>query len=111
LTFLLEESGKVSSEVFLSNERYSNLCLEAAKNNFSDALRYLREGPEEFSNVESSWTPCPWNEKVFETAARRGNLEHLKYLYLNGCSTSRQAWVLARNAGHEECAEYIDSIL
>jgi len=71
-------------------------CLEVAKTNKLELLKWIREEKK-----------CKWDEWTIRTAAEQGNLEMVKYCVANECPIDEFACACAAGNGHLECLKYL----
>ncbi len=71
-------------------------CLRVAETNTLELLKWAREEKE-----------CEWDGATIRTAARRGNLEMVKYCVANECNTSEYTCACAALNGHLEVLKYL----
>jgi hypothetical protein len=68
-------------------------CWQVAATNKLELLKWAREVKH-----------CEWDEWTIDTAARKGNLEMLKYCFSNGCPCDKkESCIQAACAGHLDC--------
>jgi len=74
----------------------SDFCWEVARKNKLELLKWAREEKE-----------CEWDELTITAAARRGNLEMVKYCVANECPIDETACAYAAENGHLEVLKYL----
>ena len=74
----------------------SDFCWEVARKNKLELLKWAREEKE-----------CEWDELTINAAARRGNLEMVKYCVANECPIDETACAYAAENGHLEVLKYL----
>ncbi|CAL6335565.1 unnamed protein product [Bathycoccus prasinos] len=79
---------------WLEDETY--FCLEVAKTNKLELLKWIREEKE-----------CKWDEGTINAAVRQGNLEMVKYCIANECPIDKWACESAASEGHLEVLKYL----
>jgi hypothetical protein len=73
-----------------------DFCLEVAKTNKLELLKWAREEKE-----------CEWHVETINAVAEHGNLEMLKYCVANECPMDEMACGIAAQFGHLECLKYL----
>ncbi len=71
-------------------------CWRVAETNKLELLKWAREEKK-----------CEWNSRTIEAAARKGNLEMVKYCVANECPIDVKACAWAARCGHLECLKYL----
>ena len=72
-------------------------CAEVAGTNKLEFLKWAREEKN-----------CEWDERPINTAARKGNLEMLKYCFSNGCPCDeKESCCRAAIGGHLDCLRFL----
>ena len=72
-------------------------CAEVAGTNKLEFLKWAREAKH-----------CEWDEKTINTAARKGNLEMLKYCFSNDCPCDeKESCCRAAIGGHLDCLRFL----
>jgi hypothetical protein len=71
-------------------------CQEVAETNKLELLKWIREEKK-----------CKWNESTIGVAAKKGNLEMVKYCVANECPVDAWASILAPKNGQLECLKYL----
>ena len=74
----------------------TSFCWRVAKTNKLELLKWAREEKQ-----------CEWDDLTIKAAARRGNLEMVKYCVANECRIDRRACALTALNGHLECLKYL----
>ena len=83
------KSGRVRDQVWF--------CEQVAATNKLEFLEWAREVKH-----------CEWDAKTINKAARKGNLEMLKYCFSNGCPCDEEeACGLAADGGHLDCLRFL----
>jgi hypothetical protein len=83
-----------SGQVITMNQEY--FCHRAAQTNDLKLLRWVREEKE-----------CDWDHMTSAMAAVLGNLDMLKYCFVNGCEVREGTCANAARNGHLDCLEYL----
>jgi hypothetical protein len=83
-----------SGREFTMNQEY--FCHRAAQTNDLKLLRWVREEKE-----------CDWDHMTSAMAAVLGNLDMLKYCFVNGCEVREGTCANAARNGHLDCLEYL----
>ena len=73
-----------------------SFCYKVAYTNKLELLKWAREEKK-----------CEWNAGTINMAARRGNLEMVKYCVANRCTVTADACANAAKNGHLECLKYL----
>ena len=83
------KSGRVRDQVWF--------CEQVAATNKLEFLEWAREVKH-----------CEWDAKTINKAARKGNLEMLKYCFSNGCPCDEEkSCELAADGGHLDCLRFL----
>ncbi|CAL6397875.1 unnamed protein product [Bathycoccus prasinos] len=73
-----------------------SFCWKVAQTNKLELLKWIREEKK-----------CEWDEETISIAARRGNLEMMKYCVANQCPIGERACACAAENGHLGCLKYL----
>jgi hypothetical protein len=73
-----------------------SLCRKVAETNKLELLKWAREEKK-----------CEWGEWTINEAARKGNLEMIKYCVANECKITEWTCACAAEYGHLECLKYL----
>ena len=82
------KSGRVRDQVWF--------CEQVAATNKLEFLKWAREVKH-----------CEWDAKTINKAARKGNLEMLKYCFSNGCPCDEEESFQAAYGGHLDCLRFL----
>jgi len=75
----------------------ARFCWQVAATNKLEFLKWTREVKQ-----------CEWDEETIDTAARKGNLEMLKYSFSNDCPCDeKESCTLAAIEGHLDCLRFL----
>ena len=75
----------------------ARFCWQVAATNKLEFLKWTREVKQ-----------CEWDERTIDTAARKGNLEMLKYCISNDCPCyEKESYVRAAIGGHLDCLRFL----
>ena len=75
----------------------ARFCWQVAATNKLEFLKWTREVKQ-----------CEWDERTIDTAARKGNLEMLKYCISNDCPCyEKESYVRAAVEGHLDCLRFL----
>jgi hypothetical protein len=103
-TFKVEEMSSISTLEFVWENKplrsdywsESYFCLEVAKTNKLELLKWAREEKQ-----------CKWNRWTIDAAAEQGNLEMVKYCVANECPFNEWTCKFAARNGQLECLKYL----
>ncbi|CAL6302592.1 unnamed protein product [Bathycoccus prasinos] len=82
------KSGRVMDQAYF--------CVQVAATNKLEFLKWAREVKH-----------CEWDAKTINKAARKGNLEMLKYCFSNGCPCDEEESFQAAYGGHLDCLRFL----
>ena len=71
-------------------------CMQVAYTNKLELLKWAREEKK-----------CEWDEKTINAAAKKGNMEMVKYCVANECPIDTHTCSNAAGGGHLECLKYL----
>jgi len=74
-------------------------CSRVAKTNKLELLKWAREEKK-----------CEWDYRTIAEAARRGNMEMIKYCLAKECPVNETACAYAAGDGHLECLKYLHEV-
>jgi hypothetical protein len=105
--FIVKEMSSISTLEFAWENRENKslwpnwcgetyFCFRVAQTNKLELLKWIREEKE-----------CEWDEGTINAAARRGNLETVKYCVANECPIDEMACAWAADGGHLEVLKYL----
>ena len=83
-----DEEGSVMDKVWF--------CWNVAETNKLELLKWVREVKK-----------CEWDEETINVAAKKGNLEMVKYCVENQCPVDEHVCACAAGGGHLECLHYL----
>jgi hypothetical protein len=102
--FKVEEMSSISTleiaweklSLWPSDWSERDFCWKVAQKNKLELLKWIREEKK-----------CEWDRWTIDAAARRGNLEMVKYCVANKCPIGWSACAYAASGGQLECLKYL----